>query len=192
MGLRQNSLEFHVVLTRNKAELGVPSKLPCQTVKLRVVEGETEVNLCRSSLLFPAGPCGKDAEVMVHIHVLISGSAAKMPFTPAGTGGLNSSALSSDPCTFGFALWWPFVSSWHFSRNRINPMDYCFQNLIFLNALRIIPRGWEPPWQILNTRWCFQGTILGAAAQRVQRHQYRGDLSAIFADVFKISEPWLP
>lgn len=153
---------------KTKQNLGFPPNFPARLWNSGLWR---EKHRCRSSVLFPAGLCGKNVEVIVHIRVQSWSQdlLQKCLLLLLEQEGWIPSVLFSDICTFGFALWWLFVSNWHFSWNRTNPMDYCLQNLVLLNALRAIPGGGSHYGRYLTLDGASRTQFLGAAAQRVLR-----------------------
>lgn len=161
MGLSQNSLEFllshGVVVQPSRTWSFLQASLQdCET------QGCGERNRGESGQKFHAFPCwplweGCRSDGSFPCPVLISGSAAKVHFTPAGARGLNS--LSSSQAIWLCSLvavcfQLAFLLKQNESYGLLSP------KLDFSECIESHPRGWEPPWQILNTRWCFQGTVL--------------------------------
>lgn len=151
-----------MVLTWNQAELGDFSKLPCKIVKLRIVERETEESV-QKFLAFPCWPLWEGCRSVCSYPclLLISGSAAEVPFTPAGTWGLNSHSSFQ----WSLHIWLGSLVAVCFQLAFLLKQNESYEllspKLGFSECIENYARGWEPPWQILNTRWCFQGTIPG-------------------------------
>lgn len=181
---------FHMVLTRNQAELGVSSKLPCKIVKLR----EKQRNRGESGQKFHALPCWPLGERCrsdgsFPCPVLISGCAAKVPFPSAGTRGLNSlSSFQSSQhvwlCSLvAVCFQLAFLLKQNKSYGLLSP------KLVFSECIESHPRGWEPPWQILNTRWCFQGTVLRCCCSEGAKGETSAQTLLMFSKLVNLGCP---
>lgn len=171
MVLCQNSSEFllsHAVDMKPSRTWGFlqASLQDCET------QGHGDRNRGESVQKFHAFPCwplqeGCRSGGSYPCPVLISRYASKVPFTRAVTRGLNS--LSS--FQWSLHIWLCSLVAICFQLAFLLKQSESYGllslKLGFSECIENHPRGWEPPWQILNTRWCFQGTILGCCCSGV-------------------------